>query len=209
MQISILDTKGKILKKMTLDKSVFGVIPNPIVMAQYERVFNANQRQGTSSTKTRGEVSGGGKKPWRQKGTGRARHGSSRSPIWRHGGITFGPKPKSWNLNLPKKVKRLAILSSLSKKVLDKNLIIIDDIKLKTPNTKKLTEILKNIKADSRRLLIVLDTNDMVIRKSASNIDGVKTALWENLNAHEVLLAHKVVMLKGAAQKLQGKYASK
>lgn len=209
MQITVLDTKGKALNKMTLDESVFGITPNTLVMAQYERVFNANQRQGTSSTKTRGEVSGGGKKPWRQKGTGRARHGSSRSPIWRHGGITFGPKPKSWNLNLPKKFKRLAILSALSKKVTDKNLIIIDELNLKTPNTKKLIQILKAIKVDTRRLLIVLDTNDMGIRKSASNIDGVTTALWENLNAHEVLLARNIVILKNAVQNLQGKYASK
>src|SRR3989344_2069599 len=145
MKIDVLDIKGKKVDEITLKKEIFGIEPNETVLAQYVRVYRTNQRQGTSSTLNRGEVSGGGKKPWKQKGTGRARVGSTRNPIWVHGGVAHGPKPKDWTLKLPKKVKRLALISALSSAVEKKKLTVLDKIEIESPKSKLVSEIVKNL----------------------------------------------------------------
>ena len=209
MKVDVLDKKGKKVESLSLDDSIFNVKQNDVVLAQYMRVFRANQRQGTASAKTRAEVSGGGRKPWRQKGTGRARHGSIRSPLWRTGGVTHGPKPKSWNITLPKKVKRLALFSTLSQKANEKNIVILKEFKIKEPKTSEMSEMLKKLKIDSRNILLILGENDLNIRKSASNISGLNTSLVDNVNAYEVMHADKVLFMKDAILKVQEKYEAK
>lgn len=206
MKIDILDTKGKVLEQLELAKEIFGVTPNEDLVAQYVRVYNNNQRQGTSSTKTRGDVSGGGKKPWRQKGTGRARVGSSRNPIWRHGGVSHGPQPRSWARKMTKKMRQGALASVLSSKMNSKAISVISELKLKEPNTKNFEKIMQDTKTISRRTLFVLDNNDMTIRRSVSNIKNASTALVSNLNAYEALLAHKIVFIKSSLDVLNEKY---
>lgn len=208
MKVKVLDTKGNTVEEITLKKEVFGVEPNLEILGQYLRVFRANLRQGTSSTKTRGDVSGGGIKPWRQKGTGRARVGSSRVPLWRHGGISHGPQPKDWSLRFPKKMKRLAIISALSSVAADKKITVLDKISMKTPDTKAMTDILKKLDV-AGKILIVLNTPESNTIKSAKNIKGVKTTVTTNLNAYELLNAKNVVFLKDAVESLEKKYASK
>lgn len=208
MKVKVLDTKGNTVEEITLKKEVFGVEPNLEILGQYLRVFRANLRQGTSSTKTRGDVSGGGIKPWRQKGTGRARVGSSRVPLWRHGGISHGPQPKDWSLRFPKKMKRLAIISALSSVAADKKITVLDKISMKTPDTKAMTDILKKLDV-AGKILIVLNTPESNTIKSAKNIKGVKTTVTTNLNAYELLNAKNVVFIKDAVESLEKKYASK
>jgi large subunit ribosomal protein L4 len=208
MKVKVLDTKGNTVEEITLKKEVFGIEPNLEILGQYLRVFKANLRQGTSSTKTRGDVSGGGIKPWRQKGTGRARVGSSRVPLWRHGGISHGPQPHDWSLRFPKKMKRLAIISALSSIAADKKITVLDKISMKTPDTKAMAEILKKIDV-AGKILIVLNNPESNTIKSAKNIKGVKTTVTTNLNAYELLNAKNVVFLKDAVESLEKKYASK
>lgn len=205
MKINILDKNGNKTEEITLSKGVFGNEVNKDLILQYLHVYLTNQRQGTSSTKTRGDVSGGGKKPWAQKGTGRARHGSRRSPLWVHGGIAHGPKPKEWSLSLPKKMKRKAMLSALSLIASDSKIMVIDDIKLKKPSTKEVENILKNLKLDNKTL-IILNSNDRVLRKSFENIKTVNTSLVNTLNIYELLNANKVLFLKDALEKIEEKY---
>lgn len=207
MKISVLDKTGKQVETLELNDTVFGIKPNTTVLAQYLRVYLHNKRQGTSATKTRGDVSGGGKKPWRQKGTGRARVGSIRSPLWRHGGIIHGPQPKSWTLSLSKNIKKLAITSILSKKTASDSIIVLDKLKLELPKTKQLLKILEGIKGNSRKTLLVLLDNDLNIRKSASNLSNVSTALVDNLNAYEIMHSEKIVFLKDAVLKINEKYS--
>lgn len=206
MKLNVVDKTGKDVKEITLEKSVFEIVPNENILHQYIRVFRHNQRQGTSSAKTRAEVSGSGKKPWKQKGTGRARVGSKRSPLWRTGGVVHGPKPKSWNLRFPKKMRALAIKSALSMKVSKKSVIVLQNASLKKPKTSDLVNILNKIDAGSRRILLVLNSNDENVLKSAKNISYVNCALVQNLNAHEILLAHKIVFLEEAIEVLNKKY---
>lgn len=208
MKIDVFDINGKSVEQLTLSKEVFGIEPNKEVMAQYLRVYNANQRQGTSSTKTRGEVEGTGKKPWKQKGTGRARVGSSRTPLWRHGGITHGPKPKDWSLDLPKKIKKLAIVSSLSAKFASHNLKIVNKIDLEKPKTKEISTMLKALGVAGKTLLI-MDARSESLLKSSANIKNLNTALVSNLNAYELLNAKNVLFLKDAILKVQEKYEAK
>uniref|UniRef100_A0A7C4TPE8 Large ribosomal subunit protein uL4 n=1 Tax=candidate division WWE3 bacterium TaxID=2053526 RepID=A0A7C4TPE8_UNCKA len=205
MQLDIFDKNGKSTGKLSLDKDVFGVIPNTQVVSQYIRVFLSNQRQGTSKVKTRGEVSGGGKKPWKQKHTGRARQGSTRSPQWRHGGIAHGPTPKEWLLKLPKKMKRLAIVSILSSKFSKNSINILNEIKISKPKTKDITEVLSNLKARGKVLLVTASKNDALIQ-SSRNIKKLKVSLAENLNGYELMNANKIVFLKDAIEKIQEKY---
>ena len=205
MQLDIFDKNGKSTGKLSLDKDVFGVIPNTQVVSQYIRVFLSNQRQGTSKVKTRGEVSGGGKKPWKQKHTGRARQGSTRSPQWRHGGIAHGPTPKDWLLKLPKKMKRLAIVSILSSKFSKNSINILNEIKISKPKTKDITEVLSNLKARGKVLLVTASKNDALIQ-SSRNIKKLKVSLAENLNGYELMNANKIVFLKDAIEKIQEKY---
>ncbi len=209
MQVEVKDKTGKTVETLTLDKGVFEVAPNDSLLAQYVHVYQSNQRQGTSKTKNRGEVSGSGVKPWRQKGTGRARHGSKRSPLWRTGGVTHGPTPKSWSITLPKKVRRLALKIAISQKAKDKNITVLDQLELKTPKTAELEKILATLNAETRKTLFVLDKIDQNVIKSAANIDWVKTAQVSNLSAYDLLLAKKVIFLRAAVESLQQKYADK
>ena len=204
MNLDVLDKQGNTLEQLTLNKDIFGVKPNKTLVAQYVRVYLANQRQGTSSTKTRGEVSGGGIKPWRQKGTGRARVGSSRNPIWVHGGVSHGPKPKSWSLRMPQKMKRAALLSVLTSKLLANQIKILNKIETQQPKTKDMTELLTNLKLTGKTLIILDSKNDSV-RKSAENIKNVATTLADVLNAYEVIKAKNIIFEKAAVLKLEEK----
>lgn len=204
--VTVVDTKGKKVEEITLSDEIFGIVPNKAVM--HEMVVNhlANRRQGTQSTLTRSEVSGGGKRPWRQKGTGRARHGSTRSVIWTHGGVAFAPKPRDYSYTVNKKVRRLAMKSAFSSKALSKDLIVLDSIKLDSFKTKEIAEILKNLKVDSK-VLIVLDSPDRKVIKSSKNIPGVKTAQVNTLNVYDMLNADKLIILKEAVNKIEEVYA--
>jgi large subunit ribosomal protein L4 len=208
MKVNVIDIKGNTVEELKLDKSVFGIEPNNPALLQYLRVFNFNQRQGTSAAKTRGEVSGGGAKPWRQKGTGRARVGSTRNPIWRHGGASHGPKPQDWSLKLPKKIKRLAIISAISSAFNDDKAKVLSSLEMKEPKTKELAGVITDLKLNGKTLL-VLGKKDANVIKSAENIKGLQTTLAENLNAYELLNARNVVFLKDAVLSLEQKYKGK
>lgn len=203
---ALYNTKGEQVGEVELSDDVFGVEVRPDIMHRAVVNFLANQRQGTSSTLTRGEVSGGGRKPWRQKGTGRARHGSIRSPLWRKGGIVFGPKPRSYNFTLPKKLKRYALKSALSSKVVDNELIILDSLKIEAPRTKIMAEILKNIKAD-KKALIVLPDKDENVEKSARNLPGIKTTSVNTLNVYDILNHENLIITKEAVERVEEVYA--
>ncbi len=205
MKYDVLDTKGNKIEQMELSDSLFAVPMNKDIVAQYIRVFSANQRQGTSSTKTRGDVSGGGKKPWRQKGTGRARVGSSRNPLWRHGGVAHGPSPKDWSLSMPQKMRQKALAVSLSNKITTKDLTVLTDIKMEKPKTKAFLEILKALDI-TKKVLLVVSKSDVNVVKSTQNLKNVKLALADNLNAYDLVKTKKVMFLKDAVLELQNKY---
>jgi large subunit ribosomal protein L4 len=205
MIVNVVDTKGKKVEELTLSDEVFGVELNKEVLAQYLRVFHNNQRQGTSSTKTRGDVSGGGIKPWRQKGTGRARVGSSRVPVWRHGGIAHGPQPRDWSLSLPKKIKRLAIVSALSEAARKNKMTVLSSLEFDTPKTKEMSETLKNLGLNGR-ILLVLNEADQKIIKSARNIKDVETTIAGTLNAYDLMRARNIIFLKDAVLNIENKY---
>ena len=204
--INVVDMKGSKAKTIELMDSVFAIEPNEAVMHQMVVLYLANQRQGTQSALTRSEVSGGGRKPWRQKGTGRARQGSTRAPQWRHGGIALGPKPRSYRYSLNKKVKKLAMLSALSSKTLENEMIVVDEIKTDEFKTKTMVNMLGAIGAQGKTL-IVLDGVDKKVIKSAANIDKVKTAQVNTLNVYDILNCDKFVIAKGAVEKLEEVYA--
>ena len=205
-KIAIVDSKGKQVNEIELSESVFGIEPNMSAVHSVVVNYLANQRQGTQSTKTRGEVSGGGKKPWRQKGTGRARQGSTRATQWRHGGIALGPKPRSYRFVLNKKLRRLAMKSVLSAKVAEDNMIVVDSFALGEYSTKSVVKLLDAIGAD-RKALIVIPENDQKIVRSARNIPGVKTALVNTINVYDILNADKLVVIKGAVAQIEEVYA--
>ena len=205
MKLEVFDKKGKKVEDMSVSSRVFGIKPNTVAVAQYIRAYLSNQRQGTSSAKTRGEVSGGGKKPWKQKGTGRARAGSTRGPIWRHGGISHGPKPKSWYLDIPKKIKRLALSSALSSKYSDNKIKVLESLELEKPKTKEVIKIIDALGLNGK-ILIVFDKKDENNLKSVSNISGVFTALADNLNAFEVIKSETLLFLKNGVKILESKY---
>ena len=204
--IAVLDMAGKNVGEITLSDAIFGIEPNAVVMHMAVVNFLANQRQGTQSTLTRTEVSGGGKKPWRQKGTGHARQGSTRAPQWRHGGIVHAPKPRDYSYSLNKKVRRLALLSALSDKVLGGNLIVLDELKLDTYKTKAVADCLKAIGA-GKKALIVLEDNNAFAVKSIANIEGAKSAQVNTINTYDVINADTLVIVKGAVAKLEEVYA--
>jgi large subunit ribosomal protein L4 len=208
MKIDILDKTGKSVSKMDLDPSVFGAKINKSLMAQYIRIYGLNQRQGTTAVKDRSEVRGGGRKPWKQKGTGRARHGSIRSPIWRGGGIVHGPQPKSWKLSLSKKMKKAAIISFLSLKASKKDVVVLDKLDIKKPSTKVLVELLKKLKLGGKTLL-VLDKNNDVVLKSAGNIEKLNVRLAENLNGYDLMHCDDVLFVKDAVEMVTSKYKGK
>jgi large subunit ribosomal protein L4 len=205
-KVTLYNTQGQQVGEVELSDSVFGVEVRPDVMHRVVVNYLANQRLGTASTLTRGEVSGGGRKPWRQKGTGRARHGSIRSPLWRKGGIVFGPKPRSFKFTLPKKLKRFALKSALSAKVHDNELILVDSLTMEAPKTKEMAKILSNLKA-GKKSLIVLASKDENVEKSARNLPGVKTTLVNTLNVYDILNHDNLIMTKAAADRIQEVYA--
>ena len=204
--IAVLDMAGKNVGEITLSDAIFGITPNAVVMHMAVVNYLANQRQGTQSTLTRTEVSGGGKKPWRQKGTGHARQGSTRAPQWRHGGIVHAPKPRDYSYSLNKKVRRLALLSALSDKVLGGNLIVLDELKLEAYKTKVVADCLKAIGA-GKKALIVLEDNNAFAVKSIANIKGAKSAQVNTINTYDVINADTLVIVKGAVAKLEEVYA--
>ncbi len=205
-KINVLDMAGKVVSEIELNDAVFGIEPNKTAMHSAVVNYLANQRQGTQSTLTRTEVSGGGRKPWRQKGTGHARQGSTRAPQWRHGGIALGPKPRSYRFTLNKKVKKLAMLSALSCKVADNEMIVVDAIKTDEFKTKTMVAMLKALGAE-KKTLIVLDSVDNKVIKSAANIKGAKTTQVNTLNVYDILNCDKFVIVKGAVEKLEEVYA--
>ncbi len=204
--VAVLNMQGKEVGKQELSEAVFGIKPNVSVMNDMVKNYLANQRQGTQSALTRAEVSGGGKKPWRQKGTGRARQGSTRAPQWTHGGIVFAPKPRDYSYTLNKKVKRLAMKSALSSKARDNELIVLDAITTDAYKTKTIAEMLKAVGSE-RKALIVLDTVDEKVIASARNIPGVKTAQVNTLNVYDILNADKFIVVKDAVAKIEEVYA--
>ena len=205
-KISVFDMAGKEVSTMELSEAVFGIEPNAVVMHQAVVAYLANQRQGTQSTLTRTEVAGGGRKPWKQKGTGHARQGSIRAPQWTHGGVAIGPKPRSYRLALNKKVKRLALKSAFSSKVLDGDMIVVEKIEANEFKTKNMAAMLKALGAD-RKALVVLSEMDEKAIKSMANIPGVKTAQVSTLNVYDVLNCDKFIVVKDAVAKIEEVYA--
>lgn len=205
-QVTVFDMTGKSVGEMTLSDAIFGIEPNTSVMHAAVVNYLANQRQGTQSALTRTEVSGGGKKPWRQKGTGHARQGSTRAPQWRHGGVVHAPKPRDYSYNLNKKVRRLALKSALSDKVLTGGLIVLDELKLEGYRTKTVAECLKAIGA-GRKTLVVLEDNNAFAVKSIANIAGAKSAQVNTINTYDVINADTLVIVKNAVAKLEEVYA--
>ena len=204
--VAVLDMAGNNVGEITLSDAVFGIEPNANVMHMAVVNYLANQRLGTQSTLTRSEVSGGGKKPWRQKGTGHARQGSTRSPQWRHGGIALGPKPRDYSYSLNKKVRRLALKSALSDKVLQSAVIVLDELKVDGYKTKVVADMLTAINA-GKKTLMVLEDNNQVAVKSAANIKGLKTAQVNTISTYDIINADSLVIVKGAVAKLEEVYA--
>ncbi len=204
--IAVVDMAGKNVGEITLSDAIFGIKPNAVVMHMAVVNYLANQRQGTQSTLTRTEVSGGGKKPWRQKGTGHARQGSIRAPQWRHGGIVHAPKPRDYSYTLNKKVARLALKSALSDKVATGSLIVLDELKLDSYKTKTVAECLKAIGAQKKTLIVLADNNAFAV-KSIANIAGAKSAQVNTINTYDIINADTLVIVKDAAAKLEEVYA--
>lgn len=205
-KVNVYDMVGKVVSEMELSEAVFGIEPNPVVVHQVVVNYLANQRQGTQSTLTRTEVSGGGKKPWRQKGTGHARQGSIRAPQWRKGGIALGPKPRDYSYSLNKKVRRLAIKSVFSDKVATSDLIVVDNISVDSYKTKVIVEMLKALGVEKKALIVMPEHNDKLI-KSAANIPGVKTALVNTINVYDIVNCDKFIVAKDAIAKIEEVYA--
>ena len=204
--IDVVDMNGKKVSTQKLNEAVFGIEPNEAIVHSVLINFLANQRQGTQSTKTRSEVRGGGRKPWRQKGTGRARQGSIRAPQWIKGGIALGPKPRSYKYRVNKKERQLAIRSLLSSKVLEKDLIVVDKFEVKDIKTKVVAESLKNLKV-SDKTYIVLPASDAKVQKSARNIENVKTGTVNTINVYDLLKYKTLVLTVDTVKKLEEVYA--
>ena len=205
-KIDVYDINGKKVKELELNEAVFGIEPNETVVHSVLVNFLANQRQCTQSTKTRSEVSGGGRKPWRQKGTGRARQGSIRAPQWIKGGIALGPKPRSYKYTVNKKERQLAVKSVLSSKVLENELVVVDSLPLNDIKTKEMVKTLSNLKVEGKALIMLPEKNEKV-QKSARNIEGVKTTLVETINVYDLLKYNKLVVTEDTVKKLEEVYA--
>lgn len=203
MKINLYNQKGEKLKTtVELNPAIFGIKPNDSLMAQYVRVYQANQRRGVAKTKTRGEVRGGGKKPWRQKGTGRARHGSIRSPLWVGGGTTFGPQPRNWHFKMPKKMRRRALFSTLSEKAREGAILVLNKLDLEEVKTKTMREIVFNL-CPGGGVLLALPKLDEKVILSARNLSRVDTVLARNLNAFEVLNAKTLILPKDSLKVIE------
>ena len=204
-KITMMNMDGKEAGTIELSDEIFGIEPNQDAVHAVVVNYLANQRQGTQSAKTRGEVRGGGRKPFRQKGTGRHRQGSSTDPSQVGGGVVFAPKPRDYSYAVPKKLKRLALKSVLSAKVQDKEIIVLDKLEVEEPKTKKMVEILGNIGAEKKALIVTADKNDNVVR-SAANIPGVRTALATTMNVYEIVNPGSLILTKDAVEKIQEVY---
>ena len=204
--IKVVNMSGAQVGELTLSDKVFGAEVNEAVLHAAVRAYLLNQRQGTQSTLTRSEVSGGGRKPWKQKGTGRARQGSTRSPQWTHGGVALGPKPRSYRTKINKQVKRIAMFSALSSKVAESEMIVVDAITTQEYKTKTMVSMLSAVGA-GKKSLVVLDSNDNMVVKSLSNIPGVKVAYANTLNVYDILNCNTIVFAQNAVQKLEEVYA--
>ena len=205
-KIDVYNIEGKKVSDVELKEEIFGIEPNEDIVHSVLVNYLANQRQGTQSTKTRSEVSGGGKKPWRQKGTGRARQGSIRAPHWVGGGIALGPKPRSYKYRVNKKERRLAIKSVLSSKVLENELVVVDAIDFKEIKTKNMVNALTNLKVEGKTLILLPEKNENV-QKSARNIEGVKTTLVNTINVYDLLKYTKLIVTVDTIKKLEEVYA--
>ncbi len=205
-KIAVFDMAGKKVTDTELNDAIFGIKPNKAILHAMVVNYLANQRQGTQSTLTRTEVSGGGRKPWRQKGTGHARQGSIRAPQWVHGGIALGPKPRDYSYTLNKKEKRLGMKSALSAKVADENLVVVDNIKTDEFKTKTMVEMLKALNATGKALIVTAEADAKVI-KSASNIPGVKTATVNTLCVYDIMNYDKFIVSSDAVKKIEEVYA--
>lgn len=204
--VKVVNMKGEEVGSVELNDSIFAADVNAAVLHAATRAYLLNQRQGTQSTLTRTEVSGGGKKPWRQKGTGRARQGSTRAPQWTHGGVALGPKPRSYRTDLNKKTKRVALYSALSDKVANGNLIVVNEIKTEGYSTKTMVNMLKAVGAE-KKALVVLPSADQVIIKSFANIEGIKTSLYNTINVYDIMNAEKFIVTEAAVKMLEEVYA--
>lgn len=204
-KISVYDIKGNVVADTELNDAIWGVEPNVPVMHTMVVNYLANQRQGTQSTLTRTEVSGGGRKPWRQKGTGRARQGSTRSPQWTHGGVALGPKPRSYRFTVNKKVRRLAMKSALSSKLAEGGVIVLNAIDFESIKTKNVAEMLKALGAEGKALIVNTAVDEKLV-KSARNIPGVKTALVNTLNVYDILNHDKFIVVADAVAKIEEVY---
>ncbi len=205
-KVSVYNIEGKKVSDVDLKEEIFGIEPNEAIIHSVLVNYLANQRQGTQSTKTRSEVSGGGRKPWRQKGTGRARQGSIRAPQWIKGGIALGPKPRSYKFTVNKKERRLAIKSMLSMKVLEESLVVVDKLELKEIKTKNMVAILNSLKVTGKTLIMLPEKNHNV-QKSARNIEGVKTTLVNTINVYDLLKYNNLVITLDTIKKLEEVYA--
>jgi len=205
-KVDVYNISGQKVGDMDLSDDIFAVEINKVAMHSAVVNYLANARQGTQSTKTKAEVRGGGKKPWRQKGTGRARHGSIRNPQWTGGGVALGPKPRSYKYTLPKKVKRLALKSALTSKVVENNIIVLDDLKLEAIKTKEMVNVLNNLKVDSSALIVLPEVDRNVVL-SARNLEGVKTTTTNSINTYDILRYNKFIVTKDAVSKIEEVYA--
>jgi large subunit ribosomal protein L4 len=201
-KVALLNQSGSNVGEIELNDSVFGIEPNQHVLFDAVIMQRASLRQGTHKVKNRSEVAGGGRKPWRQKGTGRARQGSIRSPQWRGGGVVFGPTPRSYAYKLPKKVRRLAIKSALSSKVIDNSIVVLEDLAFNAPKTKEMTSVLKGLSVEKKALIVTADINENVAL-SARNIPGVTVVTANGVNVLDVLNHEKLIMTKAAVQKVE------
>ena len=205
-KVTLYDITGSQIGDVELSDDIFGVEINTHEMYEAVKNYLANQRQGTQSAKTRAEVRGGGRKPWRQKGTGRARQGSIRSPQWKGGGVVFAPKPRDYSYKLPKKIKRLALKSALSSKVQDKEIIVVDSLVLDAPKTKDMIKVLSNLKANKKTLVVIPERDENLIL-AARNIPGVKTAYVNTINVYDILNCDSFIITKDAVNKVEEVYA--
>ena len=205
-EIKVVNMAGKEVSTLTLSDKVFGADVKSAVLHSAVKAYLANQRQGTQSTLTRTEVSGGGKKPWKQKGTGRARQGSTRAPQWTHGGIALGPKPRCYHITLNKKTKRVALFGALSAKVAEGKLIVVDEIKTAEFKTKAMTAMLDAIGADKKTLVVLPEVDKMVV-KSCGNIEGVNTTVYNSINVYDIMNCDTLVVAEAAVKKIEEVYA--
>ncbi|MGE5674190.1 MAG: 50S ribosomal protein L4 [Mycobacterium leprae] len=201
-KVAVLNKEGATVGEITLSDAVFAAEVNPGLLHEAVTMYLANQRQGTSDTKTRAEVSGGGRKPWKQKGTGRARQGSTRSPQWRHGGIVFGPHPREFGWSMPKKARRVALRGALSAKLAAGELVVLDSFEIEAPKTKEVTALLSNLGVTGKAYIVMPEQSTNVY-KSARNIPGVNTNAARNLNVYEVLNGGKIILTRDAVAKVE------